>query len=283
MNAGAAADGRALRTAVVGHVEWTSIARVSRVPSPGEVTHADTVWEGPAGGGSVAAVQLASVAGETTFFTALGDDEEARRTTRILERLNVRVLAAPRTGPTRRAVSLIDDSGERTTTTLGPRLQPSLDDPLPWSDLAACDVVHFVAGDPGALKQARAARVLVATSRESATLAASGVRPDAVAGSSADPAEQYEPTLHDCPPEVLVMTEGRQGGRYRLRGEPAGRYRALPPPGPEVDGYGMGDNFAAALAHALGTGAGAEEALAAAAERAAECAATRGPYRLPVL
>lgn len=281
MNARAAAGSRPLRTAVVGHVEWTGIARVPRVPSAGEVSHADLVWEGPAGGGSVAAVRLAAAAGGTTFFTALGEDDEGRRAARILEDLNVRVLAAPRAGRTRRAVSLVDDTGERTTTTLGPRLQPSLDDPLPWSELASCDVVHFVAGDAGALKQAREARVLVVTTRESATLAASGVRADALAGSSADPAERYDPAALDGPPELLVMTEGRRGGRYRVRGGTEGRYRAAPPPGPEVDSYGMGDNFAAALAYALGAGSGPEQALAAAAVRAAECAATRGPYRLP--
>ncbi|MFJ4918758.1 PfkB family carbohydrate kinase [Streptomyces sp. NPDC088725] len=266
---------------MIGHVEWTSIARIDRVPERGEVAHADVVWEGPAGGGAVAAVQLAALAGETTFFTALGDDDAARKTTETLGRLGVRVLPAHRAGPTRGALSLVDDSGERTTTTLGPRLQPALDDPLPWSTLASYDVVHFVAGAPEVLKQARAARVLVATSRELATVAASGVLPDALAGSAADPAERYEPGMLDAPPELLVFTEGRQGGRYHLRGDLAGRYPAVPAPGPEADSYGMGDNFAAALAHALGSGAGAEDALAAAAGCAALCAATRGPYQLP--
>ena len=46
---------------------------------------------------------------------------------------------AARDAPTRRAVTLIDERGERTITTLGARLQPHGDDPeLPWSQLAAC-------------------------------------------------------------------------------------------------------------------------------------------------
>ncbi|ATL85262.1 PfkB family carbohydrate kinase [Streptomyces malaysiensis] len=273
--------GSAIRTAVVGHVEWTSIARVARVPERGEVVHADVVWEGPAGGGAVAAVQMAALAGGTTFFTALGNDAAARRTEDTLGRLGVRVVAATRTEATRGAVSLVDDTGERTTTTLGPRLQPSLDDALPWSDLAHCDVVHFVAGAPEVLKQARQARVLTATLRELAAVAASGIRVDALAGSAADPAERYDPALLDTAPGLVVRTEGRQGGTYLEASGAAGRYRAAPAPGPEVDSYGMGDTFAAALAHALGRTDLPAQALAAAAGHAARCAATRGPYHLP--
>ncbi|NYI07593.1 PfkB family carbohydrate kinase [Allostreptomyces psammosilenae] len=269
------------RVAVVGHVEWTTIARAEHVPRRGEVIHADIAWEGPAGGGAVAAVQLAALAGECTFFTALGDDRSGARTRELLGSLGVRVLAAKRDGPTRGAVSLVDDTGERTTTTLGPRLQPATDDPLPWDTLAGYDAVHFVAGDVGVLRTARRAPVLVATTRELATVAAAGVRVDALVGSGEDPAERYDPTLLPRPPDLLVVTDGGRGGRYSRAGGPAGRYPAVPPPGPPVDSYGVGDTFAAALAYALGTRVGPAEALALAAGRGAACLCGRGPYRLP--
>ena len=48
------------RVAVVGHVEWVQFARVPHVPRAGEVIHAHDVFEEPAGGGGVAAVQLAA-------------------------------------------------------------------------------------------------------------------------------------------------------------------------------------------------------------------------------
>ena len=64
--------------AVVGHVEWVLFARVSRVPRAGEVIHAHDPFEEPAGGGAVAAVQLARLAGGSVLVTALGDDEHAR-------------------------------------------------------------------------------------------------------------------------------------------------------------------------------------------------------------
>jgi len=60
--------------AVVGHVEWVEFVRVERVPKPGEIVHALETWEEAAGGGAVAAVQLAKLAGSATLFTALGGD-----------------------------------------------------------------------------------------------------------------------------------------------------------------------------------------------------------------
>ena len=60
----------------------------------------------------------------------------------------------------------MDDSGERTITTFGPRLEPvGADAQVPWSALAEMDAVYFTAGDVGALRAARAARVLVASPR----------------------------------------------------------------------------------------------------------------------
>ena len=51
-------------------------------------------WEEPGGGGAVAAVQLARLAGECLFLTALGDDELGHRAERELTALGVRVEVA---------------------------------------------------------------------------------------------------------------------------------------------------------------------------------------------
>ena len=64
------------------------------MPRPGEIVHAVETWEAPAGGGAVAAVQLARHADECLFLTALGDDELGRRAERELGELGVRVRAA---------------------------------------------------------------------------------------------------------------------------------------------------------------------------------------------
>src|SRR5919199_2566991 len=97
-----------MRVAVVGHVEWVEFARVERVPRPGEIVHALESWEEPAGGGAVAAVQLARLAGDCLFLTALGDDELGRRAAQELSELGVRVEAAWRPEPQRRAFVHLD-------------------------------------------------------------------------------------------------------------------------------------------------------------------------------
>src|SRR4051812_8151618 len=120
-----------MRVAVVGHVEWVDFVRVERLPAPGEIVHALDAWAEPAGGGGVAAVVLAALAGECTLFTALGDDELGRRSAAELGGHGVRVEAAVRPEPQRRAVTHVDDTGERTITPPRPKPRPPQDDPPP--------------------------------------------------------------------------------------------------------------------------------------------------------
>ena len=267
-----------MRTAVVGHTEWIEFGHVERVPAAGDILHATDAWEEPGGGGAVAAVQLARLAGSCTFFTAFGEDERGGWSRRRLEGLGVRVEAAVRDEPTRRAVVFVDANGERTITTFGDRLAPAASDHLPWSELDGVDAVYFTAGDPGALREGRRARVLVATSRIADLLAEVDLRLDAVVGSAADPAEAFDPDDLPHPPNLVVRTESLRGGRYETSDGRSGRYEAVDPPGPVVDTYGAGDSFAAGLTYALGAGMGIEEALAIAARCGAWCAAGKGPY-----
>ena len=55
-----------MRAAVVGHVEWVEFVRGDHVPAAGEIVHATDSFEEPAGGGAVAAAQLARMAGSAT-------------------------------------------------------------------------------------------------------------------------------------------------------------------------------------------------------------------------
>src|SRR5207249_11755272 len=112
-----------MRVAVVGHVEWVEFVRVSAVPLPGQIVHALETWEEPGGAGAVAAAQLARLAGSCSLFTALGSDELGRRSRAVLSRLGVEVRAIPETEPTRRALTYVDDTGERTITVLSEKLQ----------------------------------------------------------------------------------------------------------------------------------------------------------------
>jgi ribokinase len=160
-----------MNVAVVGHVEWVEFARVDHVPAPGEIVHALETWEEPAGGGAVAAVQVANLAGSCRFFTALADDDLGRRSREELEARGVTVHATQAPGTQRRALTHVDEHGERTITVLGDKLLPSGEDAsLPWEELRRCAAVYFVSGDIAALRAARHCPVLVAAARELATL-----------------------------------------------------------------------------------------------------------------
>jgi ribokinase len=266
------------RVAVVGHVEWVQFACVPHVPRAGEVMHAHDPFEEPAGGGAVAAVQLARLAGSAALFTAVGEDGHGSRSVARLRELGVHVWAASRAAATRNAVTLVDEQGERTITTFGARLEPTGDDRLPWGGLAEVDAVYFTAGDLTALRGARAARVLVASPRALDALG-HGVPLDALVLSADDTVERDEATRAQGEAELLVFTAGARGGTYRTRAGETGAWSPASPPGPPADSYGCGDSFAAGLTYGLGAGLSVPEALDLAARCGAVCLTGRGPYR----
>jgi ribokinase len=267
-----------MRAAVVGHVEWIEFGRVDHVPAPGEIVHVDESWELPGGGGAVAGVQLSRLAGGGTLYTALGDDELGHRSKAELERLGLRVEAVFRPEPQRRAFVHVDRAGERTITVVGERLGPSADDPLPWHELADTDTVYFTAGDPGALREARRARTLVATTRGLEVLERAGQPLDALVASSRDAGERYSAGGLDPEPRHVVRTAGADGGEYVTAGGGRGSWDAVAPPRPVSDFYGCGDSFAAGLTYGLGAGLPIGEAVALGARCGAACATGQGPY-----
>jgi ribokinase len=263
-----------MRVAVVGHVEWVEFLRVPHVPVAGEIVHVTDSWSEPAGGGAVAAVQLAKLAGAAEFFTALGDDDLGHRAFEELSGLGLRVQAAWRDEHQRRAETFVDDRGERTITVIGDRLVPHASDPLPWDELAEMDGVYFTGGDVGALRAARAARVLTATPRTFETLRDAHVKVDALIGSGRDPGEAYDPGELDPPARLRVSTLGREGGLV----EPGGPFAAAPLPGPVVDAYGAGDSFAAGLTYGLAAEMAVPEAIALACRCGAAALTGRGAF-----
>ncbi|HEV7133073.1 MAG TPA: PfkB family carbohydrate kinase [Gaiellaceae bacterium] len=264
-----------MRLAVVGHIEWVEFARVEHVPEPGDIVHALETWEEPAGGGAVAAVQLANLNGSVQFFTTLGNDALGKQARKELTERGVVVHAATAREGQRRAFTYVDGDGERTITVLGRKLVPSGDDAsLPWEELARCDGVYFVSGDVAALRAARRAKLLVATSRELATLSRAGEEIDVLVGSGEDASERFDPGELEPAPRIAVTTSGPLGGWVR----PGGPFRAVPPPGPIEDAYGCGDCFAAGLTFALAAGRALEDALLLAARCGAAVLTGRGAY-----
>ena len=264
-----------MNVAVVGHVEWVEFARVDHAPAPGEIVHALETWEEPGGGGAVAAVQLANLGGSCRFFTALADDELGRRAREELEARGVTVHAGHAPGRQRRALTHVDEAGERTITVLGDKLLPSGEDgSLPWEELRRCAAVYFVSGDVAALRAARHSPVLVATSRELATLRRAAVEVDVLVGSGEDAAERFESGELEPEPPIVVTTAGALGGWIR----PGGPFRASPLPGPVSDAYGCGDCFAAGLTYGLALGKPVDDAVALGAQCGAAVLTGRGAY-----
>jgi len=269
------------RLAVVGHVEWIEFVRGPYVPAPGEIVHASERWQTVGGGGAIVAVDLVRLGGEVTLYTALGDDRLGRRANDELVAHGVRVECTFRPEPQRRCFVHVDDEHERTITVIGDRMGPNGEDPLAWGELASAAGVYFTAGDEEALRHARVARVLVATSRVFDQLASAHVTLDALVGSARDAGERYVPGWIHPEPPLVVMTEGERGGWY-VTGEDERRYDPAPIPGDVVDAYGCGDAFAAGLTYGLATEMSVGETLSLAARCGAATLTGRGPYEAPL-
>ena len=223
------------RVAVVGHVEWIESLK-SAMPKPGEIVHVTEWWEDVGGGGSVAAVQLAKLAGGAEFYMrwprtrGAGVQAAARGA-------GVTVYAAPRPGEHRRGFVHLDGEHERTITILGERIAPHGDDDLPWENLAQTDAVYFTAATSARSRTPRTARRHAARLRH--TLAAASVKLDVLVQRPASSRPRMCST------------------RRRLRGRPArtrrwwgggrttdGHLEAAELPGEPKDSYGAGDSFA---------------------------------------
>ena len=97
-----------MRAAVVGHVEWMEFVPVEHVPRAGEIVGAAESWCQAAGGGAVAALQLAQLAESVQFFTTLGDDELGRASKAELEKQGVEVHATFLAVPQRKGFTYLD-------------------------------------------------------------------------------------------------------------------------------------------------------------------------------
>lgn len=239
-----------------------------------------SAWlEMPAGGACVAAVQLARLAGECHFFTAVGDDPAGVDAIRQLEAFGVTVHATRRPELTRRALVMTDATGERTIVVNGPRHHPTLRDDLPWKLLPSVDCVLITAADHPTVLAARQAPVVVMTAR--GFVPHLDVQLDAVVGSGNDADEVMESEL-DANVGLVVATLGRGGGRYRIPGGAWADFDSPPLRDPVVDRYGAGDAFAAGLAFALAREFPPKRAVAVAAICGTAVLSGRGPYEAQI-
>jgi ribokinase len=252
---------RTPRLAVIGHVEHVTLGRFDGAIEPGSVVHLLDSRFTAAGGGGIAFAQICRSDAEVHLFTAVGNDEAGRAVeSRIRAHGDrVHVHAAVRNEAHPRVVVVVDRDAHRTIFVTSEPLHPRATDPLPWSLLSECDAVYFTGTDPGSLRLARAARLLVVTARRYEALKAAAIIPDVIVGSVADPRENRELAAYNPAPGALVLTDGPRAIRIARGNEVT---LVDPPPAPDhvVSDYGAGDSFAAALTFFLGSGLALEEA-----------------------
>lgn len=256
-----------MRVAVVGHVEWVRFLAVDGPPSPGAILRAPGGFLQPAGGGAVAAAELARHEGSALLVTALGEDALGQAISGSMASCGVEVVGPTRAEPHRQAITLVDPDGERTIIVVGPAQGARAEEIDPHL-FRGLDAVYFCKGDAALLRLARQARVLVGTARVLDTLRESGVRLDALVRSGRDPSEVYAEGDLPTPPDLVATTDGARGGAWSTT-EAAGTWQATPLPGPLVDAYGAGDCFAVGLTLGLARGLAPQEAV----ELGARCGA----------
>ena len=264
-----------MRLVVIGHVEWVEFARVPELPRPGEIVHATETWEEAAGGGAVAAVQLAKLDGEAVLFTALGEDELGERSLRQLAAQGVRVEAAPRREPdaarvhARRRGRRADDHRPRARSSCrGSRTRSR-----GRSSSARTASSSSRATRSCCARRARA-RVLVATARE--------LRRSPRQGSSSTRSSAARTTWgRRSSPATSIRRRSCRSGRRA--GRAAGRTRAGPSRPRRSRARSRtptacGDAFAAGLTFALARGDELRDAIALAARCGAAALTGRGAY-----
>ncbi len=103
---------------------------------------------------------------DVVFVTALANDAEgaATRERMVAEGIDLRV--SERAGRQARAVTILDDAGDRTIIVSQPNEYPRGDDPLGWESLADCAAVYATCGEPSGIAAARAAGSLVCSARQ---------------------------------------------------------------------------------------------------------------------
>ena len=265
-----------LNFAVIGHVEWINFLKVDSLPKAGLISHAKSSFEMPAGGGGVIAKTLREIThGDVHFFTSLGNDFYGGQTKEIFEKMGIKLHVAWRKSPTRKGFSLVDNTGERSITIIGDRLNPTSKDNLNWNLLKEMDGIFITAGDEDIFRKSRTCPILCSTPRVGIeTINNSKVFLDALIGSNLDPNEIFSTSDLTNTPQVIIKTEGKDGGILF----PGGRFEAEHNDSPIIDSYGCGDSFAAGIIFGLASKWSIEKTVKLGTVLGKNCIGNFGPY-----
>jgi ribokinase len=233
------------RLCVVGSVNLDLVARVERLPRPGETVTDATFERVPGGKGANQAVAAARLGADVTFVGCVGDDGFAVEALRGLEAAGIALDSLKRTsGTTGVALITVDAEGENEIV-VAPGANAELraeDVRLPDCDGVLCQLEIPIEAVEAA---ARAAPWLCVNAAPAKPLPASVLDRCSLLVVNRYELEQ----LGGNPPCRVALTLGAEGAVLLEDGEEVAR--AAPPPVEAVDGTAAGDAFTAALAVGL--------------------------------
>ena len=234
---------------VVGSVNLDLVARVERLPRPGETVTDATFERVPGGKGANQAVAAARLGANVTFSGCVGDDSFAKEALRSLEEAGVDLDLDRVAAPTGVALILVDATGE--------------------NQIAVAPGANLLLGAVGAsgavlsqLEIELEAVHLAADAADFFCLNAAPAKPipaDLVRRCDLVVVNRYELDALPVSPRLTALTLGAEGAVLLEDGEEVARAR--PPKVEAVDGTAAGDAFTACLLVSLLEDRDREEAL----------------------
>jgi ribokinase len=247
---------------VVGSANIDLVARVERLPRPGETVTDAEFFTAPGGKGANQAVAAARLGARVRFVGAVGRDRFADEALAGLRDARCELDVAEVDGPTGVAVIYVDGSGENTIV-VAPGAN-GLVEPIEVEGAVLCQLEIPPAVVEAAARQASFFCLNAAPARE--------VSADLVRRADLVVVNRYElEALPETPP-LTALTLGAEGAVLLEDGEEVAR--AEPPRVDAVDGTAAGDAFTACLVVSLLEGRPREDALTRAC-KAGALAATR--------
>ena len=236
-----------LELGVVGSVNLDLVARVERLPRPGETVAEATLERIPGGKGANQAVAAQRLGASVTMAAAVGEDVFADEALAVLRETGV-ALELTRGGATGVALILVDAGGENQII-VAPGANAQLDATLPGNVL--CQLEIPVATVTRAAGEADRFFLNAAPAR--------ALPMDAIRRAEVVIVNRYELDALPGTPHLTALTLGADGAVLLEDGHEVAR--AAPPRVDVVDGTAAGDAFTACLVVSLLQGRSHEEAL----------------------
>ena len=236
------------RITVVGSVNLDLVARVERLPEPGETVGGATFARVPGGKGANQAVACARLGADVTMIAAVGRDPLSEEALSGLREAGVRLDVRASDEPTGVALIQVDRAGE-TTIAVAPGANGTLDDvELPAHDAVLCQLEV-----PDAAVRAAWEACTGLFCLNAAPARPIDVDPDLTVVNR----HEHDALLRRD--GLVALTLGAEGAVLLDDGEEIAR--AVPPRVDAVDGTAAGDAFTACLLVSLLEGRGEDEAL----------------------